>query len=79
VATDDDLRHQVAIVRVEIRDARTRGLLIELLEVGRERGRDRPLGWATNALDACRVLEDWLQDLVGAARLSPPSDEETSE
>jgi len=79
VAVSDDIRHHVAVVRVEIRDASTSELLIKLLEVGRERGRDRLLGWATNAPDACRVLETWLHDLVNSADDTPPASAGTSE
>lgn len=58
----DDGRHAVAVVRVEVRDGISGELLIELIEVGRER--DRLLGRAANAADACRVLEAWLRDLL---------------
>jgi hypothetical protein len=54
----------VAVVRVEIRDAGDANLLIELLEVSREQGRDRLLGRATSVLSACRVLETWLVTLT---------------
>jgi hypothetical protein len=57
----DDERHAVAVVRVEVRDATSGELLIELIEVGREH--DRLLGRATNTADACLVLEAWLQDI----------------
>jgi hypothetical protein len=57
----DDGRHAVAVVRVEVRDGIPSELLIELIEVGRER--DRLLGRATNTADGCRVLEAWLRDL----------------
>lgn len=57
----DGGRHAVAVVRAEIRDGTSGELLIELIEVGREQ--DRLLGRATNAADACRVLEAWLRDL----------------
>jgi len=53
----------VAVVRVEVRDGTPGELLIELIEVGRER--DRLLGRATSTADACRVLEAWLRDLAG--------------
>jgi hypothetical protein len=55
--------HAVAVVRVEVRDGTSGELLIELIEVSRER-RDRLLGRATNPTDACRVLETWLRDLA---------------
>jgi hypothetical protein len=58
-------RHAVAVVRVEVRDGTSGQLMIELIEVGRER--DRLLGRATNTADACRVLEAWLQDLSAEA------------
>jgi hypothetical protein len=51
----------VAVVRVEVRDGTSGALLIELIEVGRER--DRLLGRAATMADACRVLEAWLRDL----------------
>jgi hypothetical protein len=53
----------VAVVRVEVRGGTPGELLIELIEVGPERSSDRLLGRATNAADACRVLEAWLQNL----------------
>jgi hypothetical protein len=65
----------VAVVRVEVRDGTSGELLIELIEVGRER--DRRLGRAANMADACRVLEAWLRDLsAGADReaLAQPED-----
>lgn len=63
----NDGRHAVAVVRVEVRDGIPGELLIEVIEVGRER--DRLLGRATNTADACRVLEAWLRDLsTGADR-----------
>ena len=52
-------------MRVEVRDRTPGELLIELIEVGRER--DRLLGRATNTTDACRVLEAWLRDLSATA------------
>jgi hypothetical protein len=61
----DDGRHAVAVVRVEVRDGTSGELLIEVIEVGRER--DRLLGRATNTADACRVLEGWLRDLLTGA------------
>jgi hypothetical protein len=48
-------------VRVEVRDRTSGELLIELIEVGRER--DRLLGRATTMADACQVLEAWLREL----------------
>jgi hypothetical protein len=51
----------------EVRDPASGDLLIELLEVGRERGDDRLLGSATSATEACRVLEIWLRRLCGPA------------
>jgi len=56
-------RHEVAVVRVEVCGSNADELLIELLEVGREHLSDRLLGRATNADDACRVLDAWLRDL----------------
>jgi hypothetical protein len=66
----------VAVVRVEVRGGTSGELLIELIEVGRER--DRLLGRAANMADACRVLEAWLRDLsAGADReaLAQPEDD----
>jgi hypothetical protein len=57
------VRHEVAVVRVEVRNADEAQLLIEVLEVGREPTRDRLLGRTTNAADACRLLERWLDGL----------------
>jgi hypothetical protein len=56
-----DARHAVAVVRVQVRDGTSGELMIELIEVGRER--DRILGRVTNMDDACRVLKAWLLDL----------------
>jgi hypothetical protein len=56
-----DGRHAVAVVRVEVRDGTSGDLLIELIEVGRER--DRLLGRATNTADACHVLEAWMREI----------------
>jgi hypothetical protein len=56
-------RHDVAVVRVEVRDGDGTQLIIELLEVGRDRDADRLLGRATSVVDACRVLRDWLVGL----------------
>jgi hypothetical protein len=65
----------VAVVRVEVRDGTSGELLIELIEVGRER--DRLLGRAANTADACRVLEAWLRDLsAGADREALPQPED---
>ena len=62
-------------MRVEVRDGTSGALLIELIEVGRER--DRLLGRAANMADACRVLEAWLRDLsAGADREAPPQPED---
>jgi hypothetical protein len=72
----DDGRHAVAVVRVEIRGRTAGELLIELIEVGRDR--DRLLGRATNTADACRVLEAWLRGLSTRAdreALTPPEDD----
>ena len=66
----------MAVVRVEVRDGIPRELLIELIEVSRER--DRPLGRATNTADACRILEVWLRGLsTGADReaIAKPEDD----
>ena len=71
-------RYQTAVVRVEVRDRSAGGLLIELLEVGRERREDRLLGWATNAAEACRVLEVWLRGLSQPGDDAPPGDFESS-
>jgi hypothetical protein len=60
-----DSRHAVAVVRVEVRDRTSGELLIELIEVGRER--DRFLGRVTGTADACRVLGAWLRDLSAMA------------
>jgi hypothetical protein len=59
----------VAVVRVEVRDGTSGELLIELIEVGRER--DRLLGRAATTADACRVLEAWLLDLSAGADREP--------
>jgi hypothetical protein len=66
-----DRRHQVAVVRVEVRDADNVRLRIELLEVGHDRGRDRLLGRATNAADACRMLDNWLRALAAGTGTGP--------
>ena len=66
VGTPTGVRHEVAVVRVEVRATGNTQLLIELLEVGRESGQDRLLGRATNAAEAGRLLEDWLITLMGA-------------
>jgi hypothetical protein len=58
--------HEVAVVRVEVRGNDADQLLIELLEIGRERRHDRLLGRATNADDACRLLDVWLKELANA-------------
>jgi hypothetical protein len=60
-------RHEVAIVRVEVREANGSELLIELLEVGHRPYSDRLLGRATNAVDACQLLQDWLVMLAESA------------
>jgi hypothetical protein len=58
-------RHEVAVVRVEVRDqVSPSNLLIELLEVGRGPGSDRVLGRTTNVDDASRLLRDWLLELT---------------
>jgi hypothetical protein len=49
-------RHEIAGVPVAVRDRPTRGLLIELLEVGRRPQSDRLLGSTTGISDACRML-----------------------
>ena len=62
-------------MRVEVRDGTSGALLIELIEVGRER--DRLLGRAANMADACQVLEAWLRDLsAGADREAPAQPED---
>lgn len=69
VITERD-RHRVAVIRVEVREESTDGLLIELLEVGRMPGGDRVLGSATTPAGACRVLECWLAELT-SQRVNP--------
>jgi hypothetical protein len=67
----------VAVVRVEVRDADSALLHIEILEVAHDRGRDRLLGRATNATDACRVLDNWLCTLaagIGSGHLRADDD-----
>jgi hypothetical protein len=76
---DDGHRLAVAVVRVEVRDGTPGGLLIELLEVGRERRRDRFLGRAANAADACRVLEAWLREVSARAGPEAPGHPEDDE
>lgn len=76
----DDGRHAVAVVRVEVRDRTSGELLVELIEVGRER--DRLLGRATNTADACRVLGAWLRGLSTSAdieALAQPEDDGVTE
>jgi hypothetical protein len=63
-------RHRVAVIRVVVRDAPSDGLLIELLEVGRSPGTDRPLGSATDAAGLYRLIERWLRELISDH--SPP-------
>ncbi|HEV2781360.1 MAG TPA: hypothetical protein VGX25_18410 [Actinophytocola sp.] len=58
-------------MRVEVRDADGPRLRIELLEVGHDHGRDRLLGRATNAADACRMLDDWLGALAAGIGSGP--------
>ena len=72
-------RYQVAVVRVEVRDQSADGLLIELLEVGHERHKDRLLGWATDAAEACRILEGWLRSLPQPGDTAWPGDLPPSE
>ncbi|GLZ16292.1 hypothetical protein Acsp04_65270 [Actinomadura sp. NBRC 104425] len=57
-------RHEVAVIRVEIRATNNTHLLIELLEVGRTPNRDRLLGRTTDPTEACRLLENWLATLT---------------
>lgn len=73
------VRHEVAVVRVEVRDAAGAQLLIEVLELGREPARDRLLGRATNAADACRLLDSGIGALGADHRsgTSPAADAET--
>ena len=66
-----DTRHEVVVVRVEVRDNNDTTLLIELLEVGRERAGDRLLGRTTSPATACQVLERWFVDLGRASGHSP--------
>lgn len=56
-------RHRVAVIRVELREPPANGLLIEVLEVGRDRVTDRPLGSATSAPELCTIIEDWLSQI----------------
>jgi hypothetical protein len=61
--TSDGERHRIAVIRVEVLDQSAPGLLIELLEVGRDPGADRLLVSATTAAGLGRVIEDWLREL----------------
>lgn len=60
----DNDRHRVAVIRVEVREPPERGLLIELLEVGRDRDADLLLGSATSADQLCTILRGWLAHLT---------------
>ncbi|WP_194825051.1 hypothetical protein [Nocardia sp. XZ_19_231] len=60
----DSRRHSVAVIRVEVRSRAADGLLIELLEVGRDKGSDRPLGSATSAAQLCTIVERWLAHIA---------------
>lgn len=53
--------HLVAVVRVDVREPIATGMLIELLEVGRESAADRLLGSATTIPDLCLLIQNWLQ------------------
>ena len=52
----ETMRHEIAVVELEVRDRPTWGLLIELLEVDRRPQSDRLLGSTTGMSDACRIL-----------------------
>lgn len=57
------LRHWIAVIRVEVGDGAGGGLLIELLEVGPERGADVVVGRATDPAQAGILLERRLRKL----------------
>jgi hypothetical protein len=60
-------RHGVAVVRVEVRDGGEAELLIELLEVSRDREQDTLLGRTRTVTGACQILQDWLLAVCAAA------------
>jgi hypothetical protein len=59
-ALTDEQRHRVAVIRLEVREPPEGGLLIELLEVGRDHDRDRLVGAATSAAELCVLIDAWL-------------------
>lgn len=61
-------RDKVAIVRVEIREPSSESLIVDLLEVGRDRGADRRIGRAADPDAAGHLLADWLRGLLSDAR-----------
>jgi hypothetical protein len=61
-------RDEVAIVRVEIVDPAGDALLVDLLEVGRNRRSDRRIGRATDPSSAGRMLREWLVDVIARTR-----------
>lgn len=68
--------HQIAVVRVEVRDRAAGGLLIELLEVGSERHADRVIARATDPAKAGSLLERWLRNLLGPVDAPPIPDDQ---
>jgi hypothetical protein len=68
-------RDQVAVVRVEVRDAAAGSLIVDLLEVGRERGADRRIGRAADPATAGQILCDWLIEVLARARDAGPTAE----
>lgn len=58
--------HRVAVIRVEVRGPPANGLLIELLEVARDKTADRLLGSATSAAELCTIVQHWLAHLADA-------------
>jgi hypothetical protein len=79
VESSTGTRHAVVVIRVEVSDNHDKVLLIELLEVGRERAGDRLLGRTTDPASACHVLERWFVDLGRAPSHHRPGDDDVTQ
>jgi hypothetical protein len=64
---DSSALHRVAVVRVEIINPATGGLVIDFLEVSRSGESDRVLGRAFDPIAAAQLLGAWLQEVAGRA------------
>ncbi|WP_405562723.1 hypothetical protein OG418_00355 [Streptomyces phaeochromogenes] len=57
-------RHEVAVVRVDLRPGPPPSFVIVVREVGREASQDRLLGTATSPERVCVILREWLQGMT---------------